>query len=61
MKITEQQYAEAEANGISKKLLQNRVNTRGWKLKRAITTPVRQSMRRSAHDNRTPKKHNSKT
>lgn len=38
-KITDEQYARAEANGISRRLLNDRVGTKGWDIERAINTP----------------------
>lgn len=38
--ITPDEYSIAEANGISMKLVNNRVRERGWCKRRAITTPV---------------------
>ncbi|MEK5058615.1 hypothetical protein BK126_03120 [Paenibacillus sp. FSL H7-0326] len=39
--ITPQQYDTAEANGINKKLVDNRVKIKGWSIEDAITRPVR--------------------
>ena len=39
--ITEEAYAIARKNGISKKQLDNRVRYCGWSLERAIFTPIR--------------------
>ena len=39
--ITPEEYEIAEKNGISKRLLNERVRVNGWGKKRAITTPVR--------------------
>lgn len=46
MKITVQEYEQAKANGISRELLQNRINTKGWDKEKAINTPTNKNMRR---------------
>lgn len=39
--ITPEEYEIAESNGIKGRLVEQRVRTQGWDVKRAITTPVR--------------------
>lgn len=43
--ITPEEYEIAEANGISKKLLECRIRDRAWSKEKAINTPVNKSVR----------------
>lgn len=48
--LTEEHYAIAEANGISRYNAWQRFNEYGWELEDAITRPVRSSGRRRKHN-----------
>ena len=48
--ITEEAYAIARKNGISKKQLDNRVRYCGWSLERAIFTPIRNKRKNSTKE-----------
>lgn len=41
--ITDDEYNEAQKNGISRVLLNNRIRIKGWGKKEAMTTPLRKS------------------
>lgn len=46
--ITPDEYEEAGANGISRRLVNTRIRGRGWDKQRAITTPPQEKKDRSA-------------